>query len=334
MAARGPDYFDDVENVRADRAGAPLRAVAATPSAPAARQLARRFRPSHIRAIERAQARVAERLDRELWRDLTEAVDFDLDATETEVYGPKKRGAARSHSGALAYNSYVVTWARRGRALTSELKGGNQARISAAESARMIARAAGLLPAEHGQVTVRGDSGFYSAELMMRLRKQRVRFTLSAPRTTTMWRALSEIPEDAWADATEMRGAQVAETAFTPDGFEHEPLRLIVRRVAVSAAELQAASPKARRRTTIPADQLAMVLDGQLASTYAYSFIVSDIPDSEKSTVEVEHYHRQRAQIEERLKVVGAASGHAGIVKMGEDAGAALVDAASLLGAL
>ena len=36
----------------------------------------------------------------------------------------------------------------------------------------------------------------------------------------------------------------------------------------------------------------------------------------------------------QNLKVVGAASGHAGVVKMGEDAGAALVDAASLLGAL
>jgi hypothetical protein len=298
----GAECFDDVENVRADRAGAPLRAVAATPSAPAARQLARRFRPSHIRAIERAQARVGERLDRELGRDLTEAVDLDLDATETEVYGPKKRGAARSRSGALAYNSYAVTWAQRGRALTSELQGGNQARISAAESARMIARAVKLLPAEHGQVSVRGDSGFYSAELMMRLRTQRVRFTLSAPRTTTLWRTLSEIAEDAWADATQMRGAQVAEIAFTPQDWEHEPLRLIVRRVAVSAAEIQAGSPKARRRTTIPADQLAMVLDGQLASTYAYSFIVTDIPADEKSTVEVEHYHRQRAQIEERFK--------------------------------
>lgn len=298
----GAECFDDVENVRADRAGAPLRAVAATPSAPAARQLARRFRPSHIRAIERAQARVGERLEREAGRDVTEDVTFDLDATETEVYGRKKGGAARSHSGALAYNSYVVTWAQRGRALTSELVGGNRARIGAAESAGMIARAAALLPDGHGQVTVRGDSGFYSAELMMRLRKQRVRFTLSAPRNITMWRALSEIPEQAWADATEMRGAQVAETAFTPDGWKHEPLRLIVRRVAVSAAEIQAASPRARRRTTIPADQLAMVLDGQLASTYAYSFIVSDIPADEKSTVQVEHFHRQRAQIEERFK--------------------------------
>jgi hypothetical protein len=294
--------FDDIENVRADRAGAPLRAVAATPSAPAARQLARRYRPGHIRAIERAQARVGVRLDRELGRDAGEDVSFDLDATETEVYGRKKDGAARSHTGALAYNSYVVTWAQRGRALTSELVGGNRARISAAESAAMIARATVLLPAEHGQVTVRGDSGFYSAQLMMRLRAQHVRFTMSASRTTTMWRALREIPEDAWADATRMRGAQVAETAFTPDGWKHEPLRLIVRRVAVSAAEIHAGSPKARRRSTIPADQLAMVLDGQLASTYAYSFIVTDIPAGEKTTGEVEHYHRQRAQIEERFK--------------------------------
>lgn len=298
----GAECFDDIENVRADRAGAPLRAVADTPSAPAARQLARRYRRSHIRAIERAQARVAGQLDGELGRDGGEAVDFDLDATETEVYGRKKGGAARSHSGALAYNSYVVTWAQRGRALTSELVGGNRSRISAAESAAMIARAVKLLPAEHGQVTVRGDSGFYSAELMMRLRKQGVRFTMSAPRTTTMWRALREIPENTWADATQMHGAQVAETAFTPQGWEHEPLRLIVRRVAVSAAEIHAGSPKARRRSTIPADQLTMVLDGQLDSTYAYSFIATDIPDSDKSTVQVEHYHRQRAQIEERFK--------------------------------
>ena len=294
--------FDDVENVRADRAGAPLRAVAGTPSAPAARQLARRFRRSHIRAIERAQARVAARLDGELVRDPADDVTLDLDATETEVYGRKKGGAARSHTGALAYNSYVVTWAQRGRALTSELMGGNQARISAPESARMIARATALLPDRHGQVTVRGDSGFYSAQLMMTLRKQGVRFTMSAPRTTTMWRALREIPAQAWADATQMRGAQVAETAFTPDGWEHEPLRLIARRVAVSAAEIQAASPRARRRSTIPADQLQMVLDGQLDSTYAYSFIVSDIPAEQTSTIEVEHYHRQRAQIEERFK--------------------------------
>ncbi len=202
----------------------------------------------------------------------------------------------------MGYCSYVVTWAQCARALTSELVGANRGRISAKESAAMIARAVRLLPAEHGQVSARVDSGFYSAELMMSLRKQRVGFSMSAPRTTTMWRALAEISEDAWADATEMRGAQVAETTLTPTGWKHGPLRLIVRRVAVSAAGLRAGHPRARRRTTIPADQLQMVLDGRLDSTWAYSFIVTDIPAADKDTVTVEHYHRQRAQIEERFK--------------------------------
>jgi hypothetical protein len=57
-----------------------------------------------------------------------------------------------------------------------------------------------------------------------------------------------------------------------------------------------------RRRKTIPPEQLQMVLDGQLDSTYAYSFILTDIPAAEKTAVEVEHFHRCRAQIEERFK--------------------------------
>jgi hypothetical protein len=298
----GAECFDDLEVMRGDRAGASLRAVADPPSAPTARQLAYLFKPAHIRAIERGAARAGNDLDRQLGRDPTEAVTFDLDATETKVYGRKKRGTGRSRHGHLAYNSYVVTWAERGRALTSELKGGNQARIKAAESGRMLGRAQRLLPTEHGQITVRGDSGFYSVELMIDCRKRAMRFTFSATRTSLMWAKAAEIAEDAWEDAIDMRGAQVAELAFTPQGWKHEPLRLIVRRVPVTAEEIQATSPRARRRKTIPPEQLQMVLDGQLDSTFAYSFIVTDIPAEEMSTAEVELFHRRRAQIEERFK--------------------------------
>jgi len=129
-----------------------------------------------------------------------------------------------------------------------------------------------------------------------------MRFTFSATRTSLMWAKLGEILEDAWQDAIDMRGAQVAELPFTPEGWRHEPLRLIVRRVPVTADELLAGSPKARRRKTIPPEQLQMVLDGELDSTFAYSFIVTDIPATEKTAVQVEHFHRHRAQIEERFK--------------------------------
>jgi Transposase DDE domain group 1 len=298
----GAECFDDVEDVRADQAGARLRAVVDVPSAPTARQLARLFKPAHIRAVERAVARCGNELDRRLGREAGEDVTFDLDATESRVYGRKKQGTGRSRHGYLAYNSYVVTWAQRGRGLTSELKRGNQARIKAAESDRMLGRAERLLPAEHGQITVRGDSGFYAVELMIGLRKRKMRFTLSATRTSLMWSKLDEIQEDAWDEAIDMHGAQVAELPFTPEGWKHEPLRLIVRRVPVTAAEIQASSPRARRRKTIPPEQLQMVLDGELSSTYAYSFIVTDTPQNEMTTVEVEHFHRHRAQIEERFK--------------------------------
>ncbi|MGE5764921.1 MAG: transposase [Mycobacterium leprae] len=305
----GADCFDDIELLRADRALAPFRIVADTPSAPTARQLAYRFKPSHIHAIERAAARCGNELDRRLGRDPCEDVTFDLDATETVVYGRRKRGTGRSRSGQLAYNSYVVSWAQRGRALTGELKGGNQARITATQSLTLLGRAERLLPCEHGQITVRGDSGFYAVELMTGLRERRMRFTLSATRTSVMWAKLAEIPDDAWHEAIDMHGAEVAELAFTPEGWKHEPLRLIVRRVPVTAAELLAGSPKARRRKTIAPQQLQMVLDGQLDSTFAYSFIVTDIPAAEKTTTTVEHFHRQRAQIEERFK--DAKLGHA-----------------------
>jgi hypothetical protein len=83
----GAEGFDDLELVRADEALAPWRAVAQTPSAPTARQLALPLRPTHIHAIERAVARCGNTLDRKLGRDTTEAVTLDLDATETKVTG-------------------------------------------------------------------------------------------------------------------------------------------------------------------------------------------------------------------------------------------------------
>ena len=100
----GAECFDDVEDVRGDRAGASLRAVTGTPSAPTARQLAYRLRGGHVRAIERAVARCGSELDRRLGRALTEPVTFDLGATETPVYGRRKHGAGRSRQGHLAYN--------------------------------------------------------------------------------------------------------------------------------------------------------------------------------------------------------------------------------------
>ncbi|MCA1679205.1 MAG: IS1380 family transposase, partial [Actinobacteria bacterium] len=296
----GGSFFDHIEDVRADRAGAGLRAVAGTPSAPAALQNAKRFRRCHVQRVERAMARAGGRLDRALGRDASELVTIDLDATQVTVYGAQKDGAARSRHGHMSYAPHIAFWAQRGRALTSELVAGNREKLSAGECATIATRAIRLLPADHGPVTMRIDSAYYAVELLERLRAERARFTVSVPRNQAMWKALAEIPDDAWADALDMPGAQVAETTYTPAGWRHEPLRLIVRRVPFSAQKIADGSLSARRRKTIHPDQLAMALDGQVASVFGYSFIATDLYC--QPTVWIEHFHRHRAQIEERLK--------------------------------
>ena len=296
----GGSFFDHVEDVRADRAGGGLRAVARTPSAPAALQNAKRFRRVHVQRVERAMARAGRRLDRALGREAAEPVTIDLDATQVTVYGQRKRGAGRSRHGCMSYAPHVAFWAERGRALTSELVGGNQEKLSGADCATIATRAIGLLGDGHGPVTMRIDSAYYAVELLERLRRQQARFTVSVPRNRAMWKALAEIPEDAWTDATDMPGAQVAETTYTPAGWRHERLRLVVRRVPFSAQKIADGSMTARRRKTIHPDQLALALDGEVASVLGYSLMLTDIDD--KDARWVEHFHRHRAQIEERLK--------------------------------
>jgi hypothetical protein len=292
----GGECFDDIEDLRADRAGVNLRAARRVPAASTARQLARRFRRCHIHAIERAIARVGGRLDRALGRDCGEDATIDLDATQLEVHG-RKGGAARSRHGCLAYAPHIAFWAQRGRALTAELVGGNQEKLTAQAAATLARRALRMLrSAGHtGKVTFRIDSAYYAVGLLVALRKAGARFTVSVPRTVAMWNLIAQIPPDAWTDALDLAGAQIAQIAYTPAGWKHEPLRIIVRRTRYTAAEIST-NPRARRRKTIHPQQLALLLEGQASEVYGYSFILTDIHD--KAAAWVEHFHRHRAQIE------------------------------------
>ena len=236
----GGAFFDHLEDQRADTAGAGLRAVAEVPSAPAALQVSKRFRRVHCQRVEHAMARAGQRLDRALGREAGEPVTIDLDATQVTVYGRAKEGAARCRTGQLSYAPHIAFWAQRGRALTGELVAGNQERLSGTQCATIASRAIGLLPAGHGPVDMRIDSAYYAVELLDRLRREQARFTVSAPRTPAIWKTLSQIPEQAWSDALEMPGAQVAETTYTPGRWRHEPLRLIVRRVPFRAEQIAA----------------------------------------------------------------------------------------------
>lgn len=170
--------------------------------------------------------------------------------------------------------------------------------LSGSDCARIACRAIDLLPEGHGQVSFRVDSGFYRVELLRRLRERGATFTVSVPCSSAMWAALGRIAEEGWKPATEMAGAEVAETTYSPKEWKGEPLRLIMRRVALRAADVSPHT-RSRRRRTIHPDQLALLEAGEDAGRlYGYSFILTD---REEDAAWIEHHHPHRAQIEERI---------------------------------
>jgi hypothetical protein len=235
-----------------DRGASPgeLRAVAEIPAASTAAGLARRFRRTHLRAAEAAFARAANHFDRELGRDAGKAVTLDFDSSQVEVYGRKKPGASVNYQGQLAYQPLLAVWAERGRTLATELLAGS-ASTKGEESRALLRRTLAHLPAGHGEVSVRLDSGFYRIDLLCDCRERGARFSVSVPHSSAMWAALEAIEEEDWRAAEAMERAEVAETSYRPAGWKAEPLRLIVRRVAHRAAELSE-DPRARRRTRSP----------------------------------------------------------------------------------
>src|SRR3954451_1670834 len=115
----------------------------------------------------------------------------------------------------------------------------------------MLRRALDYLPDGHGPVGARFDSGFYRVDLLADCRIHKVRFSISVPRSSAMWSALERIDDDGWTRAEKLKDAEVAETTSSPTGWAHEPLRLVVRRVAHQADALSD-DPRARRKRTIP----------------------------------------------------------------------------------
>ena len=139
-------------------------------------------------------------------------------------------------------------------------------------------------------------------------------FAIATKRNKAMWRAYAGIDTDAWIDALDMPGTQVAAVDYAPAGWP-AGTRTIVRRVRVEAEQVSTDS-RSRRRRTIDPDQLALVLDGVATHAYALSFIVTNITTTEDENGpdlhEVEAWFRRRTDIEDRIREakLGAALRH------------------------
>ena len=301
----GEDYLVGLDRRRADTAGTVLGPVPVAPSTTAA-TLARRFGPEQWRAVETGIAEVAGRaialVGDSRRRELLRSPTLDLDATEVEVYGSRKQGVAYNYKGQRAGRPHLGTWAESGLVLACDLLPGDV--DPRAGVVALFRRAlAGLQAAApgHGRVRVRADTGYFTKDLAEAVVTAGCDFAIGAIRNPATWRAAAGIAEETWTDAEGMPGAQVAVCDYAPGGWP-PGTRCLVRRVRHDAATISA-DPRARRRRTIPAEQLTLALGGQVDHVWAYSFIVTnlDITTPDKAR-QVEAWYRHRTDIEDRIR--------------------------------
>ncbi len=295
----GGDFFTDLEAVRADVAGAELRAVAGIPES-TARGLAARFDDGHLAGLRAAQGEliraVVAALPRPRRRELLrERPTIDLDPTDVEVYGKTKQRVGWTYAGIRAGRPVMVSWAEAGLPLTHRLLAGDDDVRPVAPT--LVAEAVAALPKGSKRPVVRADSGLFSGEVARAALANNADFAIAAPRNPAVRRAIAGIPKSRWRNAKGMPGAQVATAAYRPKGWP-EGTRLVVRRYPVRAAEISA-DPRARRRRSFDPAQLQLALTGQVDRAYAYAAFVTNLTGN---PVEIEAWFRNRAWVEERIK--------------------------------
>jgi hypothetical protein len=226
----GGDCIDDADVLRSGSTAKVLGHRVMAPSTLGT--FLRSFTFGHIRQLDRA----AETLLARAWAAGAGPGDapmtMDLDSTVCEVHGHHKGGAAYGYTRQLGYHPLLATRADTGEVLHARQRSGRAASGRGAE--RFVNEVAGRLrrAGASGQLTLRADSGFWSAKVLAACRRHRIRFSITVRQTPTVAGAIASIPEQAWVDIDYPDGgvAQVAEATLGGD-------RLVVRRTRLTGPQ-------------------------------------------------------------------------------------------------
>ena len=183
-------------------------------------------------------------------------VTIDLDTTDVEVYGRKKRGVAYDHQGQRVGRPHVATCAETEIVLAADLGDGTddpRATAPALPAARWHACPQRRGP---GGWALRADAGCFAGALARAAHDEHIGFAIGAKRIAPLWRLLAGTAGDDWHDAIDMDGAQVAVAEYWTDWWP-ATTRQLIRRVALDPARVSA-GPWSRRRRTLHPDQRAL----------------------------------------------------------------------------
>jgi hypothetical protein len=125
---------------------------------------------------------------------------MDLDSTVCEVHGDHKQGAAYGSTHTLGYHPLVATRADTGEVLHARQRTGRAS--TARGTTRFVDElVAGVRRAgASGELTMRADSGFWSAKTIRGCRRHGIHYSITVRQTKPIRQAIATIDERAWVE--------------------------------------------------------------------------------------------------------------------------------------
>ena len=267
----GGECLDDVALLRGDEAQTRLRGHG-LPDPTTLGRLLRSFSLGHIGQLNRALDRLFAHVDRLVDRD---RVTLDLDSTLVEHHGPvgSRQGTRGTYAGKVAWHPLCFL-AETGEWLHAKLRNGHAGPSTGAR--RFLAECLRRLPVG-ARVFLRADEGFWGNDFLAELERKRITYAVGAPLIASVRARVAEIPEAGWQPSSYRAGSQVASFVWKPKTWK-QARRFVVRRDPVEQGE-----------------QLS--LEGR---EWHYWALVTN--DHERGADELECWHREKANVENRIK--------------------------------
>ena len=276
----GGSFFSDADRLRAASAQSVLGFAVAAPSTLGT--FLRSFTWGHVRQLDRVQELALGRAWAAGAAPVADRITIDVDSTIAQVHSDAKGGAAYGYTGKLGYHPLVASRDDTGEIVHSRMRSGSSQRGHVRFAAETVNRARRL--AAGTPLTLRADAGFFSWDLIDKLKALDVRFLVAVAANPAIDRAIAAIGEQEWEPIgyTDDGEAQVAETTLTsgrrPKDKPERTVRLVV------------------RRTRLAGEQADLFPD------WRHHAFVTDISQDETDTKAADTAYRSHARVELAIK--------------------------------
>jgi hypothetical protein len=269
----GGECLDDAALLRGDSAQELLRGHAVPDPTTLGRFLAR-FNLGHVGQLNRALGAVFARVHPLMARG--ESLTLDLDASYVEHHGPvgSRQGTRGVYTGKVAWHPLLCFVAETGEWLHAKLRHGHAAASTGAT--RFLGECLCRLP-DGIRVYLRADEGFYGKGFLAELERRQITYTIGAMLNRALKEPISAVLERDWQRSRYREGSQVGSFVWRPKSWT-KARRFVVRRDPVE-----------------PGEQLS--LEGQ---EWHYWALVTN--DTERTADQLESWHREKANVENRIK--------------------------------